>query len=146
MKTSTANPSSTLSQQIGELTLLIDIELGAYESKTVSRTITQDNPGDYIVTIDGITGSFTVSHPTLPAEFVVSELEVSPEFGFDIPFEMGEFVIITVLVKNIGETEGTYIVEWDIDGETIEAQNVTLAAGGGRHARASRLRVLVPTR
>jgi len=72
----------------------------------------------------------------LPAEFVVSELEVSPESGFNIPFEMGEFVIITVLVENIDEKNGSYIVEWKIDGETIETQNVTLDAGRGRHARA----------
>jgi len=75
-------------------------------------------------------------YENLPAEFVVSELEVSPESGFDIPFEMGEFVIITVLVENIDEKDGSYIVEWKIDGATIETQNVTLVAGSCRHVRA----------
>ena len=28
--------------RVGELTLLVDVELGAYESKTVSRTMTMD--------------------------------------------------------------------------------------------------------
>ncbi|MBA7647100.1 hypothetical protein ES703_54870 [subsurface metagenome] len=124
-----------VTMKIGELTLLVDIELGAYESETVSRTITPDTVGDYNVTVDGITGSFVVVRPPLPAEFVLSELEALPEPGSDIPFETGDFVVLSVLVKNIGETEGTHTVETKVDGETIDTQNVTLAAGRGRHAR-----------
>jgi len=31
-----------VTMRVGELTLLVDVELGAYESKTVSRTMTMD--------------------------------------------------------------------------------------------------------
>ncbi|GAH82380.1 unnamed protein product, partial [marine sediment metagenome] len=64
------------------VTLLVDVELGAYEAKTVSRTITMDTVGDFNVTVDGLTGSFTVETPEIPlkpAEFIVSYLHIKPE-------------------------------------------------------------------
>ena len=129
-----------VTMQIGELTLLVDVELEPYELETVSRTITPDTVGDYNVTVDGMTGSFKVK-PPLPAEFVISELEATlDEVGLQ------PWVVFDVLVKNIGETKGTYTVEFKLleatsqptsgDGETIDTQNVTLAPGGSHHARA----------
>ena len=65
-----------VTMQIGELTLLVDVELGAYESKTVSRTITPDMVGTFNVTVNGLTGNFTVKAPPKPAEFTVSDLVI----------------------------------------------------------------------
>ena len=82
-----------------------------------------------------MTGSFVVVRPPLPAEFVISGLEATLDEAGLQPW------VFDVLVKNIGETEGTYTVEFKLSeatsgwGETIDTQNVTLAAGGSHHAR-----------
>ena len=131
-----------------DVTMWVDVELGAYESETVQHTITPDVAGGYNVTVDGMTGSFTVAHAPLPAEFFISELEavgrqalVHDDEGR--PIVEGEYVIFNVLVENIGETEGTYTVEFKVrrldrqtlwDEEMIDTLNVTLAAGRGRRA------------
>jgi hypothetical protein len=120
-----------VTMQIGELTLLIDVELGAYESKTVSRTITQDIPGDYIVTVDGLTGSFTVKAPPKPAEFVFSNLRIFYPGVIPPEVEAGQTVTITVSieVENVGELEGGRTVELKVDGEVIDSKGVTLEGG-----------------
>ena len=97
-------------------------------------TITQDVAGDYTVTIGNLSGSFTVlGIPVVtepegePAEFVISDLSVSPEeVGID------ETVTITALVSNIGDLEGTYQVELKIAGAVVSVRTVTLAGGGSQ--------------
>ena len=116
---------------IEELTLFVNVELGAYESETVQHTITPDVAGHYNVTVDGMTGSFVVVRPPLPANFVVLDLEASPD-----EVEEGEYVLFSVLVFNDGDTEGTYTVEFKVDGETFYTQNVTVAADRFHHVRA----------
>ncbi|GAF75618.1 unnamed protein product, partial [marine sediment metagenome] len=71
--------SYIVTMKIGELILLIDSDMEAYESKTLSRTITMNTIGDISVTVDGMTESFTVNAPPKPAEFVVSGLSIEPE-------------------------------------------------------------------
>jgi len=121
----------TVTMQIGDLTLLIDVELGAYESKTVSRTITQDTPGDFIVTVDGLTGSFTVKTPPKPAELEFSDLRIFYP-GVNPPeVEAGQTVTVTVSIEaeNVGELEGGRTVELNVDGEMIDSKEVTLEGG-----------------
>ena len=110
--------------KVGEISLLVDIELDAYESKTVTRTLTPLAEGTIDVTVDGLAGSFTVivsPPPPTPAEFVVSELTALPT-----EIEEGGTVMISVTVTNIGETEGSYTVEFKVDGETVESETVTI--------------------
>ena len=117
--------------QIDELTLLIDVELEAYESKTVSRTITHDIPGDYIVTVDGLTGSFIVKAPPKPAEFEFSSLRIFYP-GVTLPeVKAGQTVTVTVSIEaeNVGELEGGRTVELKVDGEMIDSKGVTLEGG-----------------
>jgi len=108
-------------------TELANVELEAYEAETVSRTITPDAVGDYVVTVDGLTGSFTVNPvpiPLKPAEFKVSDLVVSPGEVVE-----GEQVTVTVKVTNTGEEEGTHTVNLKIDGLVTELAEVTLEGG-----------------
>ncbi len=110
--------------KVGEISILVDIELDAYETKTVTHTLTPLAEGIIDVIVDGLTGSFTVIvSPPLPtpAEFVVSDLMVLPT---DI--EEGYTVMISVTVTNIGEAEGSYTVEFKVDGETVESETVTI--------------------
>ncbi len=105
-------------------------DLGAGESEIASYKLTLETPGDYTIEIDGLTGNFTVGPPIIiepipkPAEFVVSDLLASPD-----EVEEEETVMISVRITNIGETEGSYTVEFKVDGETIETETVTLAGG-----------------
>lgn len=92
------------------VTLTIYVELEAHESKAVSHTITLDAVGDFNVTVDGLTGSFTVGTwppepPTKPAEFEISDFTIIP-----LEVEPGEEVEISLLVKNIGEQQGSHML------------------------------------
>ncbi|MBA7631402.1 hypothetical protein ES703_38933 [subsurface metagenome] len=120
---------------IGELIMNIWVDLEAYESKTVSQTIFPTAVGTYNVTVMGMTGSFTVESEAEPepepepAEFVVSDLSITPE-----EVELGEGVDvwsfrITVDVENVGEQEGTHTVDLKVDGDIIQAGTVTLWGG-----------------
>jgi hypothetical protein len=129
----------TVTMQIENITLLVDVELEAYESKALSHTITTDIidvpgvgvPGFFNVTVDGITGSFTVIEPMLPlkpAEFTVSGLNVFTEI------EESADVTIFVNVSNLSEVEGTHQVDLILEGGdilfyTVYSKNVTLPGG-----------------
>jgi hypothetical protein len=120
-----------VTMQIGELTLLVDVELGAYESKTVSRTITLDMVGVFNVTVDGLSGSFTVKAPPKPAEFEFSSLRIFYP-GVNPPeVKAGQTVTITISIEaeNVGELEGGHTVELKVDGEVIDSKEVTLGGG-----------------
>lgn len=114
--------------QIGTLTVPVEVELEPSESKTVSHTITPDAVGEYIVTVDELTGSFTVSHSpdesvdlTVYVEVYVTpviSISVDPtsiDFGFIVQGEVSDpkHVIITsnsdVIIDVIATITGTDI-------------------------------------
>jgi len=67
-----------------------------------------------------------------PASFVASALNIeqSPQVWKNIFVGVtGENVTITANVANNGGQEGTYIAELKLNGETVDAKEVTLAAG-----------------
>lgn len=120
-----------VTMKIGELTVLIDVELGAYESKTVSQKITQDITGDYIVTVDGLTGSFSVKTLPEPAEFEFSNLRIFYPGVAPPEVEAGQTVAVIVFIEaeNVGELEGGRTVELNVNGEVIDSKEVTLEGG-----------------
>jgi len=70
-----------------------------------------------------------------PASFVASDLniELSPQIRKNILVAVtGEDVTITANVANNGGQEGTYIAELKLNGETVDAKEVALAAGQSR--------------
>jgi len=112
----------TITMQIGEHRLLIDVELEPYESKIVTHTLTRNTVGDYDVTVDGLTGSFTVKSPPFkPAEFTVSDLTVSPS-----EVDEGDPVTVTVKITNIGEQMGSHTVTLKLDGVETQTAETTL--------------------
>jgi hypothetical protein len=114
----------TVTMQIGNVTLMIDFELTAHESKTVSHTITPDNVGFYNVKVDGLTGCFYVwPLEEKPAEFIVSDLNIFTEI------EEGVDITIFVNVSNVGDVEGVYKVDLTVEGEVVYSEDVTLAGG-----------------
>jgi len=116
----------TVATQVGNLTRSIDIELEAYESKTVSRVITHgitipsDSVGIIRVQVGGLTGSFEVKTPPLkPAELVFSNLEITPK-----EVELGMSVTVSVGVTNVGEEMGGCTVEIKLNGEVVDSVDI----------------------
>jgi len=62
--------------------------------------------------------------PPLPAAFTASALKVYPPEA-----DIGEAVIIGVLVTNTGELEGSYALTLTVNGEVAETRELTLAGG-----------------
>jgi len=118
--------------EIGELILNIWVDLEAYESKIVSRTITPTAIGTYNVTVHGMTGNFTVEAPEIPptpAKFEVTDILITPK-----EVEPGDEVTISVLVTNIGEETGDYTVTLDCEdlpaGPYLRVQETVTLEGG----------------
>jgi len=114
------------------------VKLKGGEQVTIMYDVTR-GVGYYTVEVDGLTGSFVVLNMLKPDEVELSELEALGRQALihddeGRPIVEGEYVLFSVLVKNIGETEGTYTVEFKVDGETTDTYNWTLAAGRGHRA------------
>ena len=75
---------------------------------TVSRTAVKT----YSVTVDSLSGSFTVQKPPTPASV-----------------EQGKAVTVTVQVKNTGEQSGSTYVELKINGVTEQTKSISLDGG-----------------
>jgi hypothetical protein len=107
-----------------ELTEIITIAGGA--STTVTFSIAKDEGGVYTVEADGLTDTFTVifPKPPVPAEFVLSDLIVSPN-----EINPGDLLTVTVEIENIGEESGSYTVVLSLDGVVKDSNSVTLDGG-----------------
>jgi PKD repeat protein len=101
------------------------VQLGAYESLKVLHALLMDTVGEFNVTVAGLTGSFEVKAPPEPAEFKVTDLEITPE-----EVEEGEAVTVSVDVTNVGEKEGSYTVELVLDGIVVGSEEITPLGGG----------------
>ena len=106
-----------------------EISLAGHGNVTVSFTICAESEGTYAISINGLTGKFTVTAPPVivppkPADIFTSNLSVTPS-----RVEPGDTVTISVRVANRGGQEGTYLVELKIDGVVVETEMVKLAAG-----------------
>ena len=84
------------------------ISLNPGESKLVSFAVTPTGVGPHTVSVDGLSGSFTVLEPPV-AQFVVSDLVISPAEVYP-----GELVTISVTVRNIGLVAGSYTVTVEV--------------------------------
>ena len=105
-----------------------EVTVRAGLSKEVTFSVTKEEAGSYTVTVDGLSGSFTVVTVVVapePAAFSVSYLSVSPR----LEVEPGETVTITMLVANTGGESGSYTVVLKIDGVKEAEETVTIAAG-----------------
>jgi len=114
----------------GNATVIQEVPLRGGASRTVIFTVARDNPGDYRVEIEDLSGSFTVEQDSLPpnpAAFVTSNLSVTP-----VMTTCGKDVTISVSVTNTGDLPGTYRVHLLIDGKVTASQDVSLEGGAQR--------------
>ena len=83
------------------------VSLNPGESKAVAFTFTPTVAKNYTVNVDGLTGSFSAI--ALPAEFVVSDLVISPAIVY-----VGDPVSISLVVTNVGGVSGSYEVNLEV--------------------------------
>ena len=91
--------------------------------------VSPETEGTYQVTVDGLTGSFTVNPVPIvlePAEFIISGFTVSPT-----EVSTGEAVTVSVTITNTGEVTGTHTLEIEIDGDTPEGPPIETVLEGG---------------
>ena len=128
---------SVIVENIGEqtgsynVTLTVDekesyevVQLEGGDESEVVFLLTAFDAGYYNVEVNGMTGSFTVLAPPIPAEFTFSNLVVDP-----VQVEPGDEVSVSVTVANIGEEAGTVVVDLMLDGEVFDSESVTLSGG-----------------
>ncbi len=107
-----------------------EITLGGGESQGVAFTIAKDIARTYIVTVDSLSGRFTVEAPAPPPEpaaFHMRDLTITPA-----RVNIGEEVTISILMSNSGNLTGSYQVTLKIDNITAATEDVTLAGGASR--------------
>ncbi len=103
------------------------VTIAAGSSQTVSFSVTKEEAGSYTITVDGLSGSFTVVPvvvPPAPAAFTSSSLSISP-----LEIDTGQTVTISISVANTGGESGSYTVVLKIDGVKEAEETVTIAAG-----------------
>ena len=92
-------------------------------SLPVSFPITLDLPGQYEISVGGLTTTLTVARSLTPAAFSVSNLDIRPA-----EVSPGERSTIVVLVENTGQTDGTFDVVLLINGQEETRQSVSVEA------------------
>jgi|GEM_PF-1786954 len=113
----------------GEVVSFRDVSLDGKSSVTLSFNITAEAAGLFGVSINGLTGRFTVKAPPVVEapkgpDIFTSNLSVTPA-----EVAPGESVTVSVQVANRGDQEGSYLVQLKIDGVVTQTKRVTLAAG-----------------
>jgi hypothetical protein len=106
-----------------------DLVLGYYDDDTgewLELRSSVDLSSDTLSTHFDHLSTFAVIAPLppQPADFVTSELNISPQ-----ETDIGEAVTVSVLVTNAGELEGSYNVNLVVNGTVVETREVTLAGG-----------------
>lgn len=97
------------------------VKVNADTTVTVAFGVAKDYPGNYSVTLGGLSGSFTMLKP---AEFVINNLVVSPQRALP-----GREVSVSCNVANTGEVDSSYSVSLTIDGVQVDSKDVVLLAG-----------------
>ncbi|MCK4722411.1 MAG: hypothetical protein KAT75_03855, partial [Dehalococcoidia bacterium] len=104
-----------------------EVSLAGGASRRVTFTTSKDVAGTYAANVDGLSGTFTVKLPPVPATFTTTGLTISP-----LGVNKGESVTFSVLVTNTGDLTGSYEVTLKINGVVVATEDVTLAGGASQ--------------
>jgi len=114
----------------GTIEITQTVWLAAGGSTTVSFALVKYAEGTYVVGVDGLTSTFTVTRPVVPPVFVLSNLTISPE-----EVVAGEEVTINAGVSNTGDVEGAYTVTLYVNGTVVGTSALTVPGGGSETVR-----------
>ena len=91
--------------------------------ETIEFSLVRSKPGSYKIAIGERSSTLEVQK-TIPATFKISNLEISPAAA-----DVGEKIVITAKVANTGGSQGSYVAELKIDGDTYQTEKVIMAPG-----------------
>ncbi len=100
------------------------VTLNAGDSTTLTWSVSKTAEGTYSIEVMGETVSFTVKAPPTPAEFSLSNLQVSPSI-----VEPGMDITVSFSIENTGEESGSYSIDLKMDGATVETLSGALDGG-----------------
>ena len=96
-----------------------DVAVGPAKSKEVTFSWTANEADEYEIAVSGQSaGTLVVLEP---AEIEVEDVELSDDEILE-----GETVEVTAELENDGEAEGSFTAEFQIDGETVDEEEVTV--------------------
>jgi hypothetical protein len=100
------------------------VDLAGLESRTLQFTLTSDVAGKHTASIGDLSVSFDVIKPLAQAEFLTSNLAVSPSAVMT-----GDKVDVFVLVMNAGGLPGNYTINLKIDDVGVQSRDIQLDGG-----------------
>jgi len=104
----------------------MSITLSPGETESLIFVLTRSHPGTYSISIGTWESTLVVEQP-LPAEFQLSNLEINPNQA-----DIGNNIVISAKIANVGDIQGSYNAELKIDGTTVEAEQLAIPAGTAR--------------
>ncbi len=127
--------SYSLSLIINDLTVETkNLDFAANESKLVTFSVSETKEGSYNVTVDELSGTFTVtSAPTpMPDAFKVSNMFVNP-----VEVWPGQMINVSVDVKNTGNENISYTLPFLVNDAVVQRVQVQLAGRAAESVSAS---------
>lgn len=100
-----------------------EVTVGAGETESVTFSGTFGEPGEYEVGVNDVRAG-TVVVERRPPEFEIRDASIEKT-----TIAVGEEVEVQATVANVGGREGTFTAELQVDGLSVETQDVTIAAG-----------------
>ena len=117
-----------------------NVTVQAEATTQATFNITIEKEGSYSIDINGLTAILNVVKPPKPAEFILSNLTITPN-----EVNSGASVTIKVTVTNIGELSGTYDVNLKIDDTAEGMEKVTLEGGASQNVTFTKLKPTAKT-
>ena len=99
----------------------VTLATGATES--ITFILARSQAGTYRISVGNKEATLVVEKP-LPPDLKLSNLEINPAAA-----EIGDIIIITAEIANTGGTQGSYVAELKIDGDTYQTEKVIMAPG-----------------
>ena len=99
------------------------VTLAPGATEQLSFVLTINHAGIYKISVGSKESTLTVQKPS-PPDWRLSNLEINPT-----EVNIGENVVITAMIANVGGSQGSYTAELNIDGITNQAEKLIISAG-----------------
>jgi hypothetical protein len=99
------------------------VTLAPGATEMITFVLTRSQAGIYRISVGNRKSTLVVEKP-LPPDFHLSNLEINPAAA-----EIGDIIIITAEIANTGGTQGSYVAELKIDGDTYQTEKIIIPAG-----------------
>lgn len=111
----------------GEVAQTMPVTVAGGDSETVIFQVVPNAAGTLTISIGEETGSIQVFKPATEAQFITSNLIISPQ-----EVTVAEEVTISVTVSNVGDLPGNYDLVLKVDDQIVETREITLAGKENR--------------